>query len=968
MFLYSKQQFLMTRINTYPFFAILFFLLLRSASGFAINNNPGFENALAGWSTSGSGWTATTSSSKLRTGTYAARLTTAGITLKKLYNTSTTVSVNDNISKFVTFDIYVKSNLLSSKIKLGFYDVTGAIETVDAGYQSADTAAFTKISYTIVGQVGHTYYPVIYASNNVAGSISIYFDDAVISLSTYPGIDNSVPSAPTTLVANCTGTSIQLTFAQGSDYESGTDGIMILRKSGILTDTPSVSNQVYYSSSNSSDGPTSISTWKVIYNDSLISSFTDDPGANGKFTYLVFMRDEAMNYSLSETTGRIFIFNNPTTNYTFTSNAITDGIYHPSGCTIFIKQGVTLQVKNGADIHIYGSLNDSGAFLNNLGGTVTFENGSNYKYCRDGNTIIPIVNATWESNSNCIISGVTNTEPTGTGQTFGNFQWTCSNQATDVDLDASFAANGTFTISQTSSKTLWLNGDTYLKGDLIRTAGNLNYRSNSNVHFEGTSLQNISYTTTFHKLSINNSTGVKISKTITVDSTFYLTDGLFNLNGFSLKIAIGATVSRATGDLSGNPNFLGIYNLIYTAPVTTNYELTSAQTKLNNLTINCNGTITLGKNANVNGILNLIDGIISTGIYEVRTFNSASSTIIGYTSTSYINGILNRSISASGIYDFPVGTSSEYELISLHLNSISGFSSVRGFFNQISPGIVPTGLTVNSTPIIDLLNYGYWTLTPNAALVSGSYDVVCNMHGQSNGPSNANDYCILKREDNTMPWQSLGVHTNNTQSINNGTVTAERTVLNSFSDYGIGFGGVSLPVELSFFKAEKTSDNKVNLVWRTESETNCDSFMVQRSEDGKNFNSIASLKGNGTTQENHNYFITDTEPAIGENYYRLMQKNYNGSYSLSEIYRVNINSLQIGFYPNPVINEMNIKLPTSGKTEITIYNTSGIKISSQSIFAIANSAEINLSNISSGEYFINIKQGANTKTFQFIKE
>ncbi|MEI7803603.1 MAG: hypothetical protein WCI97_13195, partial [Bacteroidota bacterium] len=531
------------------------------------------------------------------------------------------------------------------------------------------------------------------------------------------------------------GTSIQLNYNQGTDAESGASGILILRKTGVATDTPSVANQVFYSASNAADGPTTVSGWKVIYNDSLISSFTDDPGAMGKYTYLIFMRDAAMNYSLSAVTGRIFVINYTTTNYILSANAITDGLYLPTGCNLFIRQGVTLEVKAEADIHIYGSINDSGSFLNDLEGSVTFENGSTYKYCRDGNAMYPIVSAAWDNNSTCIVSGIVNTAPTGTDQTFGNFQWNCTAQLIDVDLDAAFAANGTFTLAHSGAKTVWLNGDTYLKSDLIRTAGTLNYRSSSDLIFNGTSQQNISYTCTFHKLTIANSAGVKLSKTVTVDSTLYLTDGVLDQNGFTLKIATGGTISRANGSVTANPNFLGTYNLVYTSPVTTSYELTVAQTKLNNLTINCAGSITLAKHANVNGVLTLTNGLIVTGSFEVRTFNSSAAAITGYGLNSYIVGTLNRTVTTTGNFDFPVGTTANYELASLHLNGASGITSIRGYFNQISPDSVPAGLEVNNTPILDFLNYGYWTLTPNATLVSGTYDVICNMRGQTNCPS-----------------------------------------------------------------------------------------------------------------------------------------------------------------------------------------------------------------------------------------
>lgn len=102
------------------------------------------------------------------------------------------------------------------------------------------------------------------------------------------------------------------------------------------------------------------------------------------------------------------------------------------------------------------------------------------------------------------------------------------------------------------------------------------------------------------------------------------------------------------------------------------------------------------------------------------------------------------------------------------------------------------------------------------------------MKGQSNGPSTATMYGIVKRENNSMPWQSLGTHSNSTQTISGGIVTAKRSALNSFSDFVIGFGGVSLPIVLSSFEVAPINKNDVQIKWTTESELNFDYFELQK--------------------------------------------------------------------------------------------------------------------------------------------
>ena len=973
----SLNTFILFNLKYLKVKELLFLLLLISVSYSlkATSTNLGFENGFTDWTQSGTTWLTNNSAAYLRSGTTSIRLNTSSTNYRKIYNSLLTKTVNDNISKFVTFSVFVKSNQATSKIQLGVFDTNLGIEILQSGTSTATIGGFTQISFTTIGLVGHTYYPVLYAANSIAGSINIYFDDASFFISSFSLVDNISPTKPTTLSAVCATTNITLNFLSGLDSESGISGVLILRKAGVFSDNPVAVNQLMYSSTSSLDGPISISGYKVVYNDTLISSFTDNPGLTGKYTYLIYMRDKAGNYTSSSSVGRIWVFNGTGLNNTVFINSELDGLYLPATCFLTINSTSVVTVRNAANIHIYGTILDKGSFQNVLGGSLTFESASGYQYNRNGNSMCPIVNANWSSNSSCVIAGITTVAPTGTNQTFGKFQWICGSQTTDVDLDPSFGTSGTFIISNCGNpaKTIWLNGMTQIKGDIIRTSGFLNYRANSNVILDGTTLQNINISTTFHKLTINNSAGVKLMKTITIDSTIFLNDGVFNLNSNNLKIAIGSTLSRGNGFLSGNPAFLGIYNLIYTSPLTTGYELTSALTKLQNLNINSGGVVTLSKNANVNGSLTFINGIINTNSFEVRTYNSNIGSITGYSAISYIDGILNRVVSSSGIYDFPVGTSSNYELISINLVSAIGVTNIRGFFNQANPGIVPSGLQINGSDVLGLLDYGYWTLTPNIPLAGGTYDVTCNMKGQSNGPSTATMYGIVKREDNSMPWQSLGTHSNSTQTISGGVVTAKRSSLSSFSDFVIGFGGVSLPIVLSSFEVTPINKNDVQIKWTTESELNFDYFELQKSHDGISFYKVTKVISEGTNVHTKNYSFIDDSPFEGINYYRLKEVDLNGKENYSVIKSIDIQNHDNHFeiYPNPANQSIFIEgLINSDNYTIEIINISG-QIIFQNKFELEelNPLKIDIKSLNPGIYFLTVfSEKAQKASFKFIKE
>jgi hypothetical protein len=49
-------------------------------------------------------------------------------------------------------------------------------------------------------------------------------------------------------------------------------------------------------------------------------------------------------------------------------------------------------------------------------------------------------------------------------------------------------------------------------------------------------------------------------------------------------------------------------------------------------------------------------------------------------------------------------------------------------------------------------------------------------------------YAVLERNNSSSSWQSVGTHNDNTQSDNGITVTAVRSGLTSFYQFGIGYG------------------------------------------------------------------------------------------------------------------------------------------------------------------------------------
>lgn len=170
-------------------------------------------------------------------------------------------------------------------------------------------------------------------------------------------------------------------------------------------------------------------------------------------------------------------------------------------------------------------------------------------------------------------------------------------------------------------------------------------------------------------------------------------------------------------------------------------------------------------------------------------------------------------------------------------------------------------------------------------------------------------------------WQS-----SNTNNSGLGTVTSSSPVT-AYGIYTLGSSTINnpLPVELVNFTAE-AGLNHVDLHWSTASETNNDYFVVERSQDGVEIESLDTINGNGTTSEMHEYTSVDESPHEGLSYYRIKQVDFNGDFTYSEWRSVDMQPLNnINMYPNPSDGEIHFSLP--GESDITwtltIFNLAG---------------------------------------------
>jgi len=184
--------------------------------------------------------------------------------------------------------------------------------------------------------------------------------------------------------------------------------------------------------------------------------------------------------------------------------------------------------------------------------------------------------------------------------------------------------------------------------------------------------------------------------------------------------------------------------------------------------------------------------------------------------------------------------------------------------------------------------------------------------------------------------------------------------------------GNTLPVNMTAFAARRS--NSVNiLTWSTEQELNTSHFIIERSSDGRYFNPIGRVAAAGSSNTFRQYTFTDDHPGKGDNYYRLRTVDKDNAAVLSGTRRVrNVGIADVGIYPNPVSNQLNLSINTDKKTagQLIIHDVSGKVVYAKNVQLLQGTQVIpvDMSEISAGTYIIKIQLADDVIIRKFSKQ
>lgn len=187
---------------------------------------------------------------------------------------------------------------------------------------------------------------------------------------------------------------------------------------------------------------------------------------------------------------------------------------------------------------------------------------------------------------------------------------------------------------------------------------------------------------------------------------------------------------------------------------------------------------------------------------------------------------------------------------------------------------------------------------------------------------------------------------------------------------------IILPIEMVNFVARKREE-EVMLEWQTLSEANSDYFYVQRSANGVDFETIASIKGAGNSFKTLSYSAYDKYPLPGRSYYRIKTTDFVGGAKYTPLASVEFGGQKTFLTyirPNPTNSNVDFDFYSSvnGTVHTEIIDNMGriVYVSEQPVNSGKTTLSAIMENLSPGVYSLNVSfdNGSFNSVHKIVKQ
>ena len=528
---------------------------------------------------------------------------------------------------------------------------------------------------------------------------------------------------------------------------------------------------------------------------------------------------------------------------------------------------------------------------------------------------------------------------------------TISSIINGLNKDLTLNGAGSGTLSLTAANTY--SGLTTVSASTlqINKVGGGTLPSSNNVLINGGTLKISSnqiisnFTMNSGNLNIDPGVTLTITGTYNVSGGIIFNQGTIKLNGGAISFpGIGVTINNGTAGTMTNLEMASTGNMTQTLPFAITGTLTLTSGIVNSTATNL---ITLNDNALVSGVSNLsyVDGPIKKIGNDAFTFPVGKT--IGLT-TAYV----------------PIGISApslitdEFTAEYIRSSAITAFGNtyVTGLDHVSSVDYWTLGRAGTSTVDVTL----YWTSLSSSG---GSASYINNL------PS------LVVVHFNGTSWDNFGGIMTATGSVLNGSVTWPAvTAFSPFSLGSINFLN-PLPINLNYLNGFKQGNNNL-LNWKVTCTNNPSATMsVQRSTDGRNYNSITTVFADALRcQQPFDY--TDNNAPAGLNYYRLKMVDANGKITYSApiaILNKETGFDIVGLSPTLVNTKAELNVTAAQKTTMTVVITdiAGKQVQKMvyNLIGGSNKFTVNAAGLSAGTYQITgYTADGKSRTIRFVKQ
>lgn len=178
-----------------------------------------------------------------------------------------------------------------------------------------------------------------------------------------------------------------------------------------------------------------------------------------------------------------------------------------------------------------------------------------------------------------------------------------------------------------------------------------------------------------------------------------------------------------------------------------------------------------------------------------------------------------------------------------------------------------------------------------------------------------------------------------------------------------------LPVKLLSFTAEYAGSAHL-VKWVTTEEINTLRFEVQRSANGRDYETVGIVTPAGSASSGAAYSFRVLQPWTGNNFYRLKIIDLDGTIDYSSVVLLKNNGdLKVAVYPNPTAEFLYVRLPAISNTSVvaaTIYDANG-KMMMQPVLKTGTDNAIPVSQLPGGIYSLHCIINHQPFTFRFMK-